>query len=201
VALFCGHSPSYIIQTEPSAPALCGLCFWKEGWESELPGRIHSFKSLAENGNPETHNSFLSHLVLSMGLIPPKKEQNLRDWRANRTSRGREQYTVRAPRTKHLTTAARNESFSRPNRQFPIASALWELMGYQPPLGIVLVKAVGGASEIQIAQVLDLSLYNVHVRLEKAIRAALGFLPNDDTRGRSGRGSEATEEVTGTDHP
>jgi hypothetical protein len=104
---------------------------------------------------------------------------------------------VRAPRTKKVVNLPRSTQFSRPTQMYPVASALWKLIGYQPPLGIVLVKAVGGANEAQIADHLNISLYNVHLRMEKAIRAGLGFLPHEHG---SDSGGEETAPEAGTDH-
>ena len=52
-------------------------------------------------------------------------------------------------------------------------------MGYQPPLGIVLIRAIGGRTEKEIATELDVSWMNVNVRMSKAINTALGFLPKE----------------------
>lgn len=178
--LDCGHSLIYIIQAIEDGPLLCGLCFFRAGYESELPSRFHLFKTLAENGNPEMSPKFVVHLNLIMGLAAPKLNQSLKEFRDQRNSLARRQYT-RRPKGLPSQTYISVESYSKPARSlFPVASALWVLMGYQPPLGIVLVRAVGGRTEAEIARELDVSLVNIHNRMAKAIRTALRFLPDDE---------------------
>lgn len=178
VALDCGHSILYVMQNYEEQPPFCGLCFFRLGFESELPTRIHvsvnpRYSTLAVNGNPEMAPKFFSHLLLVMGLKPPRSGENLNRFRA---SRARGQYTKPAPRL------------------FPVASALWKLMGYQPPLGIVLVAAVGGRTEVEIARLHDLSVWNVHQRMVKAIHTAMGYIPD-------GRSSSGEEGATGSSTP
>lgn len=158
----CRHSFLYTLQNYEEQPPFCGLCFFKLGWETEIPGRIHLFKTLADNGNPETSPKFMAHIFLVMGLKPPEPTENLREFRRKRKSpRAREQYTQVAPSL------------------FPISSALWKLMGYQPPLGVVLVRAVEGRSEPEIAHELDSSIVSVHIRMAKAVRTAMRYIPDD----------------------
>lgn len=163
----CHHSPIYFVGNPPS----CGLCFYKAGWISEVPGQIHFSKVLAENGNPQTYPGFLTHVQIALGLIPPKPDKNLGEWRLERSPYAREQYTT------------------PPGwRQFPISTSLWKLMGFQPPLGIVLVRAVQGLNEVEIAYELRQSQFNIYIRMAKAIRAAMGFLdgtkrPDRDSTG------------------
>lgn len=166
VELDCGHPLLYAAQVDSQAPVLCGLCFFREGWESELPNRLHQYKTLADNGNPETSPKFLAHMFLAMGLVKPPRDETLKEFRRKRGSirkmppRVREIYTEPAPGL------------------FPVASSLWKLVGFQPPLGIVLVRAVNGASEPQIARELEISLMNVYIRMSKAIRIGMGFIPH-----------------------
>lgn len=162
VELVCQHSPLYILQNYTNQPPFCGLCFFREGIQSELPTRLHVFKTLAENGNPETDHIFLAHLWLIMGLKDPDPKVPLHEFRRKRKRpRAREQYTKDAPTL------------------FPVASSLWKLMGYQPPLASVLVRgAVYGRTEQEIAKVLDLSVINVHIRMAKAVRTAMGYIPH-----------------------
>lgn len=176
----CQHSLLYFLQIDESGPLLCGLCFFKEGYESELPGRIHQFKVLADNGNPQTAPMLMAHLQVSMGLKPPKPGQDLRDFRRQRNALAREQYTVRGPQKfgSKLSTHSRNVRFSSTSRLYPVASALWKLMGYQPPLGIVLVRGVTGRTEEEIAAELNVTRFNVNIRMTKAIRTAVGYLPD-----------------------
>ena len=162
----CGHSAIYTIKNYANQPLFCGLCFFREGWESELPTRVHLFKTLAENGNPETSPKFLAHLFLAVGLEPPKPGENLRDFKYRRSPRARMQYT-------------------RPAwGLFPVASSLWKLMSYQPPLAIVLVRGASGVTEPVIAQELDISLLDVHIRMAKGIRTAMGYLPSESNRSK-----------------
>lgn len=156
----CTHSPNYIIELPDTGITTCGLCFFKQGWESEIPTAVHEAHVLAQNGNPQTAPKFMAHLFLVMGLKQPDPGVSLREFRRIRNwPLAREQYTEAAPGL------------------YPISSSLWRLMGYQPPLGIVLVRAVSGFTEQQIATELDLSLWNVVDRMGKAIRTALGYIP------------------------
>lgn len=162
----CGHTLLYIVpifdREGNLASSACGLCLFREGFATELPTRIHEFKTLAENGNPQTADRFLSHLFLVMGLKPPRPDESLTEFRRKRTHpRAREQYTEPAWGS------------------YPVASALWKLMGYQPPLGHVLVLGVGGQSEIDIAGKLDVSVVNVHIRMAKAVRTAINYIPRN----------------------
>jgi hypothetical protein len=133
---------------------------------------MHLFKTLAENGNPETSPKFMSHLWLLMGLEPPKSGESLKAYQKRRQS------SIPNPTN---TNALAREQYTRPSRLFPVASSLWKLMGYQPPLAIVLVKAVNGHSERRIAKDIDASLIGVHIRMAKAIRTAMGYLPRGDS--------------------
>lgn len=91
--------------------------------------------------------------MISVGLVPPEPEQSLREFRLQRSRR------------------------SKPNpKLFPFTSALWQLMGVQPPLGRVLVKFCEGYSELEIGAQLDLSIYNVQERLRKSTNTAHKFL-------------------------
>lgn len=157
VVLDCGHSHIYTIQAVKNGPLICGLCLFKQGFEDELPGRLHLFKTLAENGKPQTAPMFLSHLKLIMGLRRPPQELPLRTYRL-----------------------ARGQYSGSARTIFPVASALWELMGFQPPLGIVVVRAVGGRNEFEIAKELNDSVRSVHIRMAKGIRTGLRFLPRAD---------------------
>lgn len=181
VDLDCHHSGLYLIQTYEDGPLLCGLCFFRDGYQTELPPAIHFRNTLAENGNPETVPLFMSHLQLVMGLEAPKPDQDLVEFRKKRIALAREQYTVRAPKQfgHKLSTHTRRAKFSSPSKLYPIASSLWKLMGYQPPLGVVLVRGVSGRTESEIADELDVSQMNVHTRMAKAIRTALGYLPRE----------------------
>lgn len=201
VALFCGHNPFYSIQFYPEQPLLCGLCFFREGVEGEIPNRIHQFKTLAANGNPETMPKMVSHLHVVMGLKGPNPGESLSAYRKRRNSLTREQYTARSPLKDHkLFQAVRVERFSSPAPGlFPVTSALWQLMGYQPPLGLVLVEGVYGRTEREIAKSLDVSVLNIYVRMAKAIRIGMGFIPDGGkTRSRSSsrqRGTRRSEEA------
>lgn len=176
--LDCHHSHLYILKNYEDQPLFCGLCFYREGWESELPTRVHLFKTLAENGNPETSPKFIAHMFLVMGLEPPPGILPLHKFQKLRSPRAREQYT-------------------KPSwGLFPIASSLWKLMGYQPPLAIVLVRGAGGRSEPQIADELNLSILDVHIRMAKAIRTAMGYLPNGRHYRSRSSGTNITQSET-----
>lgn len=57
-----------------------------------------------------------------------------------------------------------------------MGSVLWKLMGYQPPLGITLVRGIQGRTEPEIAKELEVSQVNIYIRMTKAIRTAMGYL-------------------------
>lgn len=206
VTLVCGHNPLYATQFFKEQPPFCGLCFFRQGVEGEIPGRIHQFKTLADNGNPETSPKMMAHLQVVMGLEPPRCNESLKDYRKRRSALAREQYTARSPLPDHhLFQAVRVEKYSSPSvRLFPVTSALWKLMGYQPPLGRVLVQGVNGRTEWEIASQLSTSVLDIYVRMVKAVRIGMGFIPNDDTTGSSlssrGRGTGGSQEA-GTDEP
>src|SRR6185503_18442152 len=163
-SLDCGHSPLYVMQNEEGQPPFCGLCLFKDGFASELPSRMHLFKTLAENGNPETSPKFMAHLVLVQGLVLPRvdAEGNPEPLHEYRRRRGQlrcnpdclQPCFKHQPRTREQYTEAAW-------KLFPVASALWKLMGFQPPLGIVLVRGVNGRTEIEIAREFDTSLQNI----------------------------------------
>jgi len=204
VALVCSHNPSYGFHFYPEQPPFCGLCFFREGVESEIPGRIHQYRVLADNGNPETSPKFMAHLQVVMGLEPPKSGESLQAYRKRRIALAREQYTARSPLPDHhLFQQTRVEKYSSPSpRLFPVTSALWKLMGYQPPLGRVLIQGVNGRTEWEIASQLSTSVLDIYVRMVKAIRVGMGFIPNDNTTGTGissrGRGAGGSQEA-GTD--
>lgn len=209
--LVCGHSPHYLLKLYKEQPWFCGLCFFREGTESEVPTRIHQFKTLADNGNPQTTAKMISHMHVSMGLKPPEPGEALSDFRKRRSALAREQYTTRNPFDhSKIVPQFRLEPFSRPAPGlFPITSALWRLMGYQPPLGRVLVLGVGGRTETEIAATISVSVLDVYIRMAKAIRVAVGFIPDGDTTRsgsasseRRGRGSqEAGSDESGPGDP
>lgn len=185
-ALSCGHSPLYVVQPEADSPKLCGLCLFKQGYDSETPTRIHLFKTLAENGNPETNPKFFSHLFLVQGLVLPRVDSdgNLEPLHEFRRRRGQLHCNADCPTICHKHRPRERDHYTEPAwRLFPVASALWKLMGFQPPLGIVLVRGVNGFTEMQIAAQLETSLQNVHIRMAKAVRTAVGYLP----RGKANR--------------
>lgn len=179
----CKHSDVYVLKLHEEQPPFCGLCLIREGFESEMPTKFHMYKTLAENGNPETAPKFLAHLVLAMGLVPPRDDESLAEWRKRRNSLAREQYRRRSPvGNRPYLTHLRVERFSAPSKLFPVASALWKLMGYQPPLGRALVPAVGGKNEIEISKTLGISYYDTHLRIAKGIRTVMGFMEDGERR-------------------
>jgi hypothetical protein len=193
-ALDCGHNTFYSIRFLAEQPMLCGLCFFREGVEAEVPNRIHQFKTLAANGNPETTPKMVSHLHVVMGLKGPNSGESLTAYRKRRISPTREQYTARSPLEGHkLFQLTRSERFSSAAPGlFPVTSALWRLMGYQPPLGLVLVEGVYGRTEREIAYKFDVSVLNIYVRMAKAIRIGVGFIPD------GGKGSSTSSRRRGT---
>lgn len=178
--LDCGHSPLYIVQAIQNGPWICGLCLFKEGFEGELPTRIHQFKTLADNGNPQQAGKFQAHVFLTMGLVLPRVDSDGRPEPLHEYRRRRGQLhcdrSCRQPCLEHQPRE--REHYTEPAwKLFPVASALWKLMGYQPPLGIVLVRGVNGRTEAEIAKELDTSHQNVVIRMAKAVRTAVGYLP------------------------
>lgn len=155
-----GHQTDYTLrETTGGEPVLCGLCFLMDGFSREVPFRIHAHRLLAENGNPETSPQFLSHLQLAMGLKAPPRGMSLKQY-----SLARRQYSRPAP------------------GQFPITSALWQMMGYQPPLAVPLLYRLLGLPEAEIATYMELSQYNVHLRLAKGVRLCLRFVRHDSKK-------------------
>lgn len=145
----CGHSSLFYLNHPGQAGiGFCGLCWLTEAWESEFPGRFHEYKLLAENGNPETSPRFWSHLKSNLGLIPPIPGQDLGAYRL-----------------------ARKRLYGVPSKnQFPIASALYEIMGVQPKLATPLVLFFCGYSMDYIRKEMKMSTYGVHQSMSKGIR-------------------------------
>ncbi len=140
----CNHPSDYF------SAGFCNLCFFRNEFTRELPGRFHAYKVLAENGNPETHPLFISHMNLMFGIRPPVPGESLisfQNWQRDNS----------APAWK----------------TFPIASILWTVMRFQPPLGHPLHLAVVGMPEAEIASQLEISRYNLSIRLGKALRMGL----------------------------
>lgn len=151
----CGHSFLYVVLTwNEGTPAFCGLCFLYNVFRDEHPTRIHEYKQLALNGNPETKHEFLNHLQSSLGLAAPQPGQSLRNYRL-----AREQYSRKPDRAKH-----------------PVTSALWELFGSQPKMAKPLLRALLGVEENEIARQMDWSIYNLQTTMAKAIRTALRYV-------------------------
>lgn len=149
----CLHTESYIIRDKLTGILYCGPCFFREGVESELPTRLTIRETSGLFGAPQYDPRLMTHLMISVGLVPPDPEQSLREFRTQRSRR------------------------SKPNpKLFPFTSSLWELMGVQPPLGRVLVKFCEGYNELAIARDLNLSLYNVQERLRKSVNTGYKFL-------------------------
>src|SRR6266550_772542 len=148
--LGCLHSANYIFIDSYHQPR-CGPCYFRWGVIQELPGRT-SVKKLSEAGTPDLFSELLTHLEIQMGLKPPKAGESLKSFRKRRSN------------------------FSKAAPIFPFSSALWLLMGYQPPLAVPLVEFCKGFSEIDIANKFDWSLFNVQERLGKASRTALKTL-------------------------
>lgn len=148
----CLHSERYFIQDRLLQP-ICGACFFREGFISELPARMTFKEYSGLFGSHQMHPDLLRHLNISEGLIPPAPNENLARYRKRRL-----QATSPLP------------------YKFPYISALWQLMGYQPPLARALVLFVQGHNEVEIAQTLDVSLFNVIERMGKAVHVGKRFL-------------------------
>jgi len=133
----------------------CALCFLRDRYEREVPQRLHAYKQIAPNGNPETSHLFLMHQETALGLVPPRKGQNLRDFRLARA-----QYSV-APGA------------------FPVTSSLSKAMGYQPPIAIPVLRAIQGltareiAAELSAREERSVSILNVHRRMVKGLRLVM----------------------------
>lgn len=151
----CLHSNSYHIWTK-SSPVVCGACYFRDGVLDELPTRTTIRRDSGTFGAPEIDPLLIEHAMVTVGLVPPLPGQALQQFRIERRKR------------------------SQPNpRLFPFTSALWELVGKQPPLARVMVLFCQGYSEVEIADRLNLSLYNAHERLRKSIHTSKKFLKVD----------------------
>jgi hypothetical protein len=147
----CLHTENYLIYLKQTGVTLCGPCFFRDGFITELPPRVTIRRE--DLHGKAFDPTFINHLSVSVGLVPPEPGQSLSEFKAQRSRR------------------------SQPNRkQFPFISALWELMGYQPPLARVLVKFCEGFREVEIADQLELSLYNVTDRLTKSVHVGQKML-------------------------
>jgi hypothetical protein len=144
----CGHSSLFYLSSKDQTGIFCGLCWLQEAWNSEFPGRFHEYKLLAENGNPETSPAFWSHLKANLGLIPPKPDENLETYRL-----------------------ARKRLYGEPNKnRYPIAWALYEVLGVQPKLARPLLLHLCGFSFDYIRAENQMSTYGVHQSMSKGIR-------------------------------
>lgn len=130
-----------------------------ELWEDEVPRRIHAYKLLAENGNPEVSPQFYAHFQASLGLKPPKPGENLK---AYRLARGR-LYGKRPLKS-----------------QFPLLSSLWMMMGTQPKLAQALILSFTSHSLLEIAAQMKLSPYGANLAAAKGVRMALRELSSKD---------------------
>ena len=160
----CEHPQSFWITWET---LFCGLCFLRDGYHGELPRKLHHTKrTLTTNGNPQQAGKLESHVRVIEGIIAPLPGQSL-----------------------DAFARARNDMETRPAPSiFPFASALWELMGKQPPLAIPLALAMNYSPE-KVAHLLELSVFNVNERLVKAIDAATRMIRKYDGRRDSQEGA------------
>lgn len=145
--LGCPHPEGYQID------GTCSLCFLSFAFQGELPGQIHHSKVLTTNGNPRQTDKFTAHVGLVEGFKPPKPSENL-----------------------HQFQRSRSRNTAPAHKIYPVSSVLWELMGYQPPLATPLIMAVSGYTDPQIAEFMDISIYNLHERLLKAVRITLRWI-------------------------
>lgn len=150
--LSCLHSENYLF-IDNYHTLKCGPCYFRWGILEEIPGRT-SVKKLSDAGTPDLFSELLSHLQVQLGLVPPRSGESMKAFRKRRT----------------------DHKYSNTTRIFPFSSALWLLMGYQPPLAIPLVEFCKGYSEVQIADRFDWSLFNVQERITKGSRTAMKYL-------------------------
>lgn len=148
----CSHSPFYVVwDYNDQKPAFCGLCWLDSFFKNEFPSKIHEYKILAENGNPETSPRFWAHLEAQCGLVPPNPGQSLETFRL-----------------------ARERLYGKPSRrQFPVTHALWKMMGNQPKIARPLLRALWGQPEPTIAKEFNYTLFNTHSTIGKGVRLAL----------------------------
>jgi hypothetical protein len=150
----CGHSFSFLVRWDTT---FCGLCFLREGYHEELPKKLHLVRTLADNGNPQQTDQLQGHLSLVEGIYDPG-DTPLRDFSRARSHKG-----------------------SAPLPQlYPFASALWGVMGKQPPLGLPLYRSVLGVPEREIASFMEISLLNVNIRLSKGVDMAVRLIRKYD---------------------
>lgn len=153
----CEHPQTFWLFTQnDSTPAFCGLCWLIQVWEDEVPKRLHAYKLLADNGKPEISPQFRRHLEAATGLIPPKPQQSLREYRL-----AREQYT-RRPR----------------KNDYPVTAALWEIMGKQPIIAQSVFRSLCGQDAVDIATDLGITPYGAYKATAKGIRMILRYLRN-----------------------
>lgn len=120
-------------------------------WETEVPGRLHAYKLLADNGKPQVSPAFWSHLEASLGLVRPLPGQSLRDFRL---ARG---HLYRAPR----------------QNQFPLLRALWNCMGHQPRLTTSVIRTFQGRDHLEIAVELKMDEVGARGAIFKGTRLVL----------------------------
>lgn len=153
----CEHPRTYWVFTQNDGyPAFCGLCWLKRVWEDEIPGRVHAYKVLAENGKPEIAPQFRRHLEVMVGLRPPDRGQNLREYRL---ARGQ------------LCVPPRKASY-------PVSSALWDIMGKQPIIARCIIRSMVGQELADIAVDLQITPYGAYQATAKGIRMTLRYLRN-----------------------
>jgi hypothetical protein len=151
----CLHLESYQIWV-PILGAVCGACHIRNGVLDELPTRTTIHQESGLFGAPETDPRLIEHVMVTAGLVPPAPDMPLREFKRIRRIQ------------------------SKPNwKQFPFTTALWELMGIQPPLARVLVEFCKGYNEIEVSERLDLSPFNVCTRMRKAVQVTRKYLKVD----------------------
>lgn len=89
----------------------------------------------------------IEHMIVTVGLVPPEPHESTKQFRERR----------------------RKQSWPSP-KLYPFTSTLWQMMGFQPPLAKVLVEFCKGYNEVQIAEQMGLSVYNVKERLRKSVQ-------------------------------
>lgn len=150
----CSHSFLYVVWTwNERTPAFCGLCFLTNLFRDEHPTRIHEYKKLADNGNPDMKSAFVSHLQHALGMKSPLPGQSLKNFRL-----AREQY-ARKPSKQHQ----------------PATFALWTLFGYQPKMAHLLLRMMLGSTENDLLTE-GFSIYQTQTTVAKAIRTALRYV-------------------------
>jgi hypothetical protein len=142
----CLDSPFYELK-DPYGHIFCGPCSIRHQFLVEIPSQV-TMRKLSDAGTPDFNPHFNGHLLVVLGLFPPNSGEQMHKFRERR------------------------KKISQPIKGlFPTTSALWQLMGNQPPLAIPLLEFCQGYNEVSIAERHSWSLWSVQERLGKGSRA------------------------------